>query len=65
MPIEVFCVFKVSDESQVQEAIRFAKEKCGYINVAVNCAGVATAKKTIGKDGKAHSLEEFEKVLKV
>jgi NAD(P)-dependent dehydrogenase (short-subunit alcohol dehydrogenase family) len=49
----------------VQKAVQYAKEKCGGLNVVVNCAGVGIAMKTVGKDGKAHPLNKFETVLKV
>jgi NAD(P)-dependent dehydrogenase (short-subunit alcohol dehydrogenase family) len=49
----------------VQKAVQYAKEKCGGLNVVVNCAGVGIAMKTVGKDGKAHPLDKFETVLKV
>jgi 3-hydroxyacyl-CoA dehydrogenase/3-hydroxy-2-methylbutyryl-CoA dehydrogenase len=54
----------VYSESDVSGAIRAAVSKFGNINVAVNCAGIATAGKTTGKNGPM-PLETFEKVIKV
>ena len=49
----------------MQKAVEYAKEKCRGLNIVVNCAGVGLAMKTLGKDGKAHPLDKFEKILKV
>lgn len=51
-------------EADVQQAIKLAKEKFGHLNVAVNCAGIGIAMRTVSKKG-AHPLDRFEKVLKV
>ena len=60
-----FCPGDVTNESQVQKAVEYAKEKCKGLNIVVNCAGVGTPMKTLGKDGKAHPLDKFEAILKV
>jgi len=61
----IFHPTDVTNTSDIQEGVRLAKEKFGEINVLVNCAGIGVAKKVIGKDGKAHSLEDFNKVIQV
>ncbi len=54
----------VTDETSVTDAIAFAKKSMGKINAAVNCAGIAPAAKTIGKDG-AHPLGLFQKAIDI
>jgi NAD(P)-dependent dehydrogenase (short-subunit alcohol dehydrogenase family) len=58
----------VTDETSVQAAINLAIETFGGLHINVNCAGVAEARKTIGKvDGVygAHSLSVFQKVVSI
>ncbi|MCF0061242.1 3-hydroxyacyl-CoA dehydrogenase [Dyadobacter chenwenxiniae] len=57
----------VSSESDVQNAVDFALEAFGSINIVVNCAGIAPARKIVGKaDGiyGPHSFALFEKTIK-
>ncbi|WP_332645834.1 3-hydroxyacyl-CoA dehydrogenase [Lysinibacillus sp. 54212] len=54
----------VTCEEQVQAAISKGKEAFGFINVAVNCAGIAIAQKLLSKRG-IHALDDFERVLRV
>lgn len=63
-----FCLTNVTDESDVQAAINRAVDTFGGLHINVNCAGVAEARKTLGKvDGVygAHSLAAFQKVIAV
>lgn len=63
-----FCLTNVTDESDVQAAISRAVDTFGGLHINVNCAGVAEARKTLGKvDGVygAHSLAAFQKVIAV
>jgi len=58
----------VTDEADVQAAINLAIQTFGGLHINVNCAGVAEARKTVGKvDGVygAHSLAAFQKVISV
>ncbi|MBC3784312.1 3-hydroxyacyl-CoA dehydrogenase [Spirosoma utsteinense] len=58
----------VTNEADVQSAINLAIETFGNLSIAVNCAGVVEARKTLGKvDGVygAHSLAVFQKVIAV
>ncbi|GAB2564574.1 3-hydroxyacyl-CoA dehydrogenase [Spirosoma areae] len=58
----------VTDEGDVQAAINLAIETFGGLHINVNCAGMAEARKTLGKvDGMygAHSLSAFQKVISV
>jgi NAD(P)-dependent dehydrogenase (short-subunit alcohol dehydrogenase family) len=53
----------VTDEESVQNAIDTALE-AGNLYGVVNCAGVATAEKVLGKEGP-HPLNSFTKVVQV
>jgi len=58
----------VADEVDVKLAINYAIETFGSIQIIVNCAGIAIARKTVGKvDGVygPHSLEAFEKTIRI
>ena len=54
----------VSNEDSVKAAISQANETMGGINLVVNCAGIATAGRTLGRDGPWPS-EIFNKVIQV
>lgn len=53
----------VADEAQVQAAVD-AAQALSPLRVAVSCAGIAPAARTLGKQGP-HPLELFERVLRV
>ena len=54
----------VSSEDSVKEAISAANEAMGGITLAVNCAGIATAGRTLGREGP-WPTEMFNKVIQV
>ncbi len=54
----------VTDEASVQGAIAHAMDRMGRITAAVNCAGIAYAIKTVGRDG-AHPLGDFQRTLDI
>ncbi len=54
----------VADEASVQAAIRSASEFMGGITLAVNCAGIATAGRTLGREGP-WPAENFNRVIQV
>jgi NAD(P)-dependent dehydrogenase (short-subunit alcohol dehydrogenase family) len=60
----VFAGTDVSDAEQVQNAITQGVEAFGGLQVAVNCAGIAWAQRTVDKNGP-HPLEVFQKVVEV
>jgi NAD(P)-dependent dehydrogenase (short-subunit alcohol dehydrogenase family) len=63
----VFVHADVTDPEAVIAAVDTAGE-LGPLRVVVNCAGIASATRTIGRDGSyaaAHDLEIFKKVLNV
>src|ERR671912_1828348 len=53
----------VTDEGSVRAAVNAALEG-GDLRGAVNCAGVASAEKVLGREGP-HSLDSFSKVVQV
>ncbi len=54
----------VSDEVSVKTAIDQVVQDFGGLHIAVNCAGIGSASRTVGKNG-AHSLELFTKVITI
>src|SRR5690348_2673586 len=60
----VFTPADVTSASDVGAALDAARAHLGAINVLVNCAGIGTAMKTLGKAGPA-KLEEFTRVITV
>jgi NAD(P)-dependent dehydrogenase (short-subunit alcohol dehydrogenase family) len=59
-----FQTVDVSKESVVDAAVQQAKSDMGGLNLAVNCAGVAWARRTVNKEG-AIPGEFFRKVIEV
>ena len=53
----------VTDEASVENTVKVAQEM-GNLFGLVNCAGIAIAEKTFGRDG-AHDLGRFSKVIQV
>jgi len=54
----------VADEGSVRTVISQANELMGGITLVVNCAGIATAGRTLGRDGP-WPTENFNKVIQV
>jgi NAD(P)-dependent dehydrogenase (short-subunit alcohol dehydrogenase family) len=54
----------VSNEASVKAALKKANDVMGGVTLAVNCAGIATAGRTLGRDGPWPS-ELFNKVIQV
>ena len=59
-----FVACDVTSESEVQSAIEMVNGKFGELNVIVNCAGVALARKTLSSKGP-HPLDEYSQVIQV
>lgn len=58
----------VTSENEVQHALNIALQTFGSIQIVVNCAGIAPARKIVGKaDGiyGPHSFELFEKTIRI
>lgn len=61
----LFMPVNVADDTGVADAVAAAEEKHGPARVLVNCAGIAPAIKTVGRDGQPHSLDAFRKAIEV
>ena len=59
-----FIVTDVSSENAVRTAMQFANEKMGGITLAVNCAGIATAGRTLGREGP-WPTDNFNRVIQI
>lgn len=55
----------ITDESATFQAFKTIESQWTTPQVIINCAGIAAAEKLISKEGALHSLESFQKVLKV
>ncbi|MGJ4846347.1 3-hydroxyacyl-CoA dehydrogenase [Leifsonia sp. Le1] len=62
-PTARFVAADVANEDQVRAAVEVAST-LGPLRVVVNCAGIATAAKVLGRDGVL-PLEQFERVIRV
>jgi 3-hydroxyacyl-CoA dehydrogenase / 3-hydroxy-2-methylbutyryl-CoA dehydrogenase len=60
----IFTPADVTSADEVSAALQTAGDRLGGVNVLVNCAGIGTAMKTVGKSGPA-KLEEFTRVIQV
>jgi NAD(P)-dependent dehydrogenase (short-subunit alcohol dehydrogenase family) len=60
----VFAPADVTDEAAVRSALDAADE-LGPLRVLVNCAGIGTPGRVLGKDGSAYGIEPFVRVLQV
>ena len=59
-----YSIANVTEEDSVQNSINTTKERFGAIHIVVNCAGIGSASKTVGKDG-AHPLDYFKTVVNI
>lgn len=59
-----FCNVDVTDEASVAAGVAAATEAMGRISVLVNCAGVVSGGKTVGRDGP-HDLAQFRRTLDI
>lgn len=59
-----FCTTDVTNEDSVATAIAAAKDAMGTITAVVNCAGIAPAATTVGKNGP-HPLHTFQKTIDI
>src|SRR3569623_763539 len=61
----VFAKANVADEARVAAALDVAKAAHGVTRILVNCAGVAPAIKTVGKENVPHPLDAFRRTSEV
>jgi NAD(P)-dependent dehydrogenase (short-subunit alcohol dehydrogenase family) len=55
----------VTDAGQVVDAVEAASARGAPLRLAVNCAGIAIAMRTIGRDRTPHDLGAFERVIRI
>jgi len=60
----IFTPADVTSGDEVGVALQAAWDRFGSLDVLVNCAGIGTAMKTVGRSGPA-KLEEFARVIQV
>jgi NAD(P)-dependent dehydrogenase (short-subunit alcohol dehydrogenase family) len=54
----------VTSEEQVQAAVDTAVD-AGPLRILINCAGIASATRTVDRQGTPHPLAQFEKVIRI
>ncbi len=59
-----FAETDVTDETSVETARDWALSEFGAVTAVVNCAGIAIAAKTVGRDG-AHHLADFQRSVDI
>lgn len=55
----------VTQEASVVAAIEATRTKFGAVHICINCAGVGSAMKTVGRENQPHDLGVFETVVKI
>jgi NAD(P)-dependent dehydrogenase (short-subunit alcohol dehydrogenase family) len=61
----IACQCDITNTDSVLSAMQKAAAAHGPARLMMNIAGIGTAKRVVGKDGSAASLEDFERVIKV
>ena len=54
----------VASPGEMEAAVSLALSRFGGLQIVANCAGIGPSARTVGKEGP-HSLEQFEKVVRV
>jgi NAD(P)-dependent dehydrogenase (short-subunit alcohol dehydrogenase family) len=60
-----FVKVNVADDASVADGIAAAEAAHGVARVLVNCAGIAIAVKTVGREAAPHPLDQFRKVIEI
>src|SRR5262245_7781515 len=61
----VFVYADVTNSDQLATGIDHAAQTLGAVHILVNCAGIATAGKTLGKEDKPLDLEPFRRTIEI
>src|SRR3546814_184023 len=61
----LFVRVNVSDEASVEAGLAAAEAAHGVARILVNCAGLAPAIKTVGRDNTPHTMDVYRKVVEV
>lgn len=59
-----FAQADITRENEVQAALEIAQADFGGLQAVVNCAGIVSGERTLGRDGP-HALDSFERVIRV
>jgi len=60
----VFTQMNITSDGDAAAAVELAREEFGALHGVINCAGIVTGERVVGKDGP-HSLESFARVIQV
>ena len=61
----LYCRVDVTDEASVEAGLDAAQAVHGVARILVNCAGVAPAIKTVGREAKPHPIDAFRKAIEI
>jgi len=61
----IFVKVNVADDESVTQGITAAEKAHGVARILVNCAGIAPAIKTVGKENAPHPLDVYRKTIEV
>lgn len=61
----VYCTVNVADDASVAAGLDVADAAHGTARILVNCAGIAPAARTVGKENAPHPLEIFARTISV
>jgi NAD(P)-dependent dehydrogenase (short-subunit alcohol dehydrogenase family) len=61
----VFARTDVADEASVEAAVEAAAGTGAPLRVAVSCAGIGWAARTVGRDGTPHDLASYQRVINI
>lgn len=61
----LFCLVDVRDENSVADAINAVKARFGDIHLCVNCAGIASAKRLLDREGNPAPLADFQRTIDI
>ena len=61
----IYVGVNVADDTSVAQGLDTAEQAHGIARILVNCAGVAPATKTVGKENVPHPLDSFRKTIEV
>ncbi|QUT06548.1 SDR family NAD(P)-dependent oxidoreductase [Sphingobium phenoxybenzoativorans] len=61
----IFVKANVSDEASVTAALDAAEAQHGVARILVNCAGVAPAIKTVGKENAPHPMDQYRRAIEI
>ncbi len=61
----LFCKVNIADDAGTAAAIDAAERKHGVARVLVNCAGISTVCKTVGRENIPHPFDSFRRTVEI